>query len=400
MSAPLVLTGARVCTMAARDGFRPRTDHAIALRDGMIAWLGPHADLPGAFATAEKLDLEGRLVTPGLIDCHTHTVFAGSRANEFEQRLLGATYEDIARAGGGIRATVAATRAASPEALLAASLQRIDRMLARGVTTIEIKSGYGLDQETELKMLRCARSIPTQRSVRVRTSFLGAHSPPRDMAAGDYLDTICIPALRAAAADGLVNAVDGYCEAIAFSPAQIARLFDAARALDLPVRLHAEQLSNQGGAALAASYSALSADHLEHLDDNGVAAMAQAGTVAVLLPGAFYALRETQKPPIAKLRAAGIAIAIATDCNPGTSPLTDIGLAMNLAATLFGLTPEETLRGVTLNAARALGLSDCGQIAPGLRADLAVWDCADPAELTYLIGGAPLSKRIFTGKLC
>jgi imidazolonepropionase len=400
MTSPLVLTGARVCTMAAADGFRPLVDHAIALRRGVIAWLGPRADVPAEFAGAETIDVEGRLVTPGLIDCHTHSVYAGSRAHEFEQRLHGATYEDIARAGGGIRATVTATRAASPADLLGASLQRVDRMLACGVTTLEIKSGYGLDHETELKMLRCARAIEAHRSVRVRTSFLGAHTPPRDMAADAYLDEICLPALRAATAEGLVDAVDGYCEAIAFSRPQIARLFEAAHALGLPVRLHAEQLSNQGGAALAASYNALCADHLEYLDDDGVAALAQSKTVAVLLPGAFYALRETQKPPIAKLRAAGVAIAIATDCNPGTSPLTDINLAMNMAATLFGLTPEETLRGVTLHAARALGLSDCGQIAPGLRADLAVWDCADPAELTYLIGRAPLSRRIFAGAPC
>lgn len=400
MTAPLVLRHGSVCTMTSGEGYVPLADHAIAMADGRIAWIGPSADLPTIFADAAMIDLADRLVTPGLIDCHTHVVFAGSRAPEFEQRLHGASYEDIARAGGGIRSTVAATRAAPAQALLDATLRRIDRMLACGVTALDIKSGYGLDHDTELKMLRCARAIESHRSVRVRTSFLGAHTPPKDISADAYIDDICIPALQAAAAGGLVDVVDGYCEAIAFSPAQIQRLFDAAQRLGLAVRLHAEQLSNQGGAALAAHYGALSADHLEYLDDAGIAAMARAGTVAVLLPGAFYALRETQKPPVAKLRAAGVAIAIATDCNPGTSPLTDLGLAMNMAATLFGLTPEETLRGVTQHAARALGLSDCGTLAPGLRADLAVWNCADPAELTYLIGGAPVAMRIFAGVVC
>ena len=400
MTAPLVLRNARVCTMTMNGGYRPRADFAIAMVGSRIGWIGAAHDLPPGFADAESIDLAGRLVTPGMIDCHTHCVYAGSRAAEFDQRLNGATYEEISRRGGGIRSTVGATRAATDEDLLAQSLRRIDRLIASGVTCLEIKSGYGLDRDTELKMLRCARAIETRRPVRIRTSFLGAHTPPKGLNADAYIDRICIPTLQAAAGEGLVDAVDGYCEAIAFSPAQIARVFDAARDLGLPVRLHAEQLSNQGGAALAARYGALCADHLEYLDASGIDAMAQAGTVAVLLPGAYYALRESQKPPIQMLRTAGVRMALASDCNPGTSPITDIGLAMNMAATLFGLTPEETLRAVTENAARALGLSDCGQLAPGYRADIAVWDCADPAELTYLIGGAPLAMRFFGGRAC
>lgn len=400
MSAHFVLRNARICTMDPEDGYRPRADLAIAVAGSQISWIGAAQDLPPAFADGETIDLAGRLVTPGLIDCHTHCVYAGTRATEFEQRLHGASYEEISRRGGGIRSTVGATRAATEEDLLAQTLRRIDRLIASGVTCIEVKSGYGLDRDTELKMLRCARAIEAHRPVRIRTSFLGAHTPPRDMSADAYIDAICIPTLQAAAGEGLVDAVDGYCEAIAFSPTQIARVFDAAVDLGLPVRLHAEQLSNQGGAALAARYGALCADHLEFLDADGAEAMAQAGTVAVLLPGAFYALRESQKPPIHLLRGAGIRIALASDCNPGTSPMTDIGLAMNMAATLFGLTPEETLRGVTENATRALGLSDCGRLAPGWRADIAVWDCADPAELTYSIGGAPLAMRFFGGRKC
>jgi imidazolonepropionase len=338
----------------------------------------------------------GRLVTPALIDCHTHVVFGGHRAVEFEMRLQGASYEEVARAGGGIVSTVRATRGASEAQLLALALPRVDQMLAEGVGTIEVKSGYGLDRDTELRMLRVARRIATERAVTVHTTFLGAHAIPADYAgrADDYLTEQVIPALHAAHAEGLVDAVDGFCEGIAFSPAQIGRVFAEAAALDLPVKLHAEQLSNLHGAALAARHGALSADHLEYLDAEGAAAMAQAGTVAVILPGAFYALRETQAPPIQLLRDHGVPMAVATDCNPGTSPMTSLCLAMNMACTLFRLTPEEALLGTTAHAARALGLADRGRIAPGLRADLAVWQAGHPAELSYRIGFNPLFRRV------
>ncbi len=395
-----VLTGARLATLAGDGGYQPVPAGAIVVDDGRIQYCGPAAALPAQFRGEHSLSLDGRLVTPGLIDCHTHLVYAGSRAREFERRQLGASYEDIARAGGGIASTVAATRAASEAELTAASLARLDRMLAQGITTVEIKSGYGLDRDTELKMLRCARALTQARAVGIRTTFLGAHAIPAGMDGDAYLDDICLPALHAAAAAGLVDAVDGYCERIAFNTVQIGRLFDAARALGLPVKLHAEQLSNLGASALAARFGALSVDHLEYLDEAGVAAVATAGTAAVLLPGAFYALRETQQPPIELLRKAGVPLAIATDCNPGTSPMTSILLAMNMAATLFGLTPEECLRGVTQNAARALGLSDRGVLAPGMRADLAVWDVDDPAELSYRIGDAPLHARFVEGVAC
>jgi imidazolonepropionase len=368
---------------------------AVVIRAGRIAWAGPEADLPATGLPTR--DLGGRLVTPALIDCHTHVVFGGDRAREFELRLEGASYAEIARAGGGIAATVAATRAADEAALLASALPRIDALLAEGVATIEIKSGYGLDTETELRMLRAARRIAADRPVRVRTSFLGAHAVPAGEDADAYIDRTCIPALRRAQAEGLADAVDAFCESIAFTPEQVARVFDAARALGLPVKLHAEQLSNLGGAALAARHGALSADHLEYLDEPGVRAMAEAGTVAVLLPGAFYTLRETQAPPVELLRAHGVPIAVATDCNPGSSPLASILLAMNMACTLFRLTPEEALSGATREAARALGLADCGRIAPGLRADLAVWDVAQPAELAYRMGFNPLQERLFAG---
>jgi imidazolonepropionase len=304
----------------------------------------------------------------------------------------------VARAGGGIVSTVRATREADEAALLAGALPRVDAMLAEGVATIEIKSGYGLDTETELRMLRVAREIGRVRPVRVVTSFLGAHAVPAGSGADAYIDEVCIPTLREAQAQGLVDAVDGFCEGIAFSPAQIARVFDAARGLGLPVKLHAEQLSNLGGATLAASYGALSADHVEYIDEAGVAAMAAAGTVAVILPGAFYTLRETQAPPIALFRAHGVPMAVATDCNPGSAPMTSLLLAMNMACTLFRLTPEEALAGATRVAARALGLTDCGVIAPGMRADLAAWDLDHPAELAYRIGFNPLHTRIFGGR--
>jgi imidazolonepropionase len=340
------------------------------------------------------------VVTPGLIDCHTHLIYAGSRAREFEMRLTGASYEDIMRAGGGIFSTVQATRAASEEELLARALTRLDRLIAEGVTTVEIKSGYGLDVETELRMLRVARSIEAHRDISVRTTFLGAHAIPKGLNADDYLSQVCLPALEQAASEGLVDAVDGFCEGIAFSPAQIERVFEHAARLGLKVKLHAEQLSNQRGAVLAAKHSALSADHLEYLCEDGVAAMADAGTVAVLLPGAFYSLGETQPPPTDALRKARVPISLATDCNPGSSPMTSLLLAMNMGARFFGLTPQECLEGVTLNAARALGLEDRGMLATGMRADLNIWDVTDPAELTYRIGNAPLKQRIFAGKPC
>jgi imidazolonepropionase len=374
---------------------------ALVVKDGHIAWVGPQGEIPCGFAGLPETGLENRLVTPGLIDCHTHVVFAGNRAAEFEMRLNGASYEEIARAGGGINSTVRATRQASGQDLVASALPRIDAMLAEGVTTIEIKSGYGLDGDTELGMLRAARAIAKQRPVRILTTFLGAHAVPPDYAgrADAYLDDVCIPALRAANAENLVDAVDGFCESIALSPAQIARLFDAAKALGLPVKLHAEQLSNLGGAKLAASYGALSADHLEHLDEAGVAAMARSGTVAVILPGAFYTLRETKLPPIALLRQHGVPMALATDCNPGSSPMTSLLLAMNMGCTLFRMTPLEALQGVTTHAAKALGLTDCGVIAAGKRADLAVWSVEHPAELSYRIGFNPLFMRIAGGAL-
>jgi imidazolonepropionase len=327
-------------------------------------------------------------------------VFGGDRAREFEMRLEGATYEALARAGGGIMSTVRATREADEATLLAGALARVDALIAEGVTTVEIKSGYGLDRDTELRMLRVARAIAGARPIRVRTSFLGAHAVPPDTEADTYIDDACIPTLRAAHAEGLVDAVDAFCEGIAFDTAQVARVFEAARALGLPVKIHAEQLSNLGGARLAASFDGLSADHLEYLDETGTAAMAAAGTVATILPGAFYTLRETQAPPIDLLRRHAVPMAVATDCNPGSSPLASILLAMNMACTLFRLTPEEALAGATRVAARALGLTDCGTITPGLRADLAVWNAAHPAELAYRIGFYPLAERIVAGTPC
>ncbi|MGR3802789.1 imidazolonepropionase [Marinibacterium profundimaris] len=372
-------------------------DAAIGVAGGRIIWVGRREELPQDIAKSDPVDMGGRLVTPGLIDCHTHLVHGGNRAVEFEMRLNGASYEEVARAGGGIVSTVTATRAANEEALLLDALRRADALIAEGVTTLEIKSGYGLDFETELRMLRVARAVAARRPVRVKTSFLGAHAVPAEYKGREdaYLEEICIPALRAAQAEGLVDAVDGFCEGIAFSPAQIARVFDVAQELGLPVKLHAEQLSNLGGAAMAAGYGALSADHIEYLDVPGVAAMARAGTVAVLLPGAFYTLHETQAPPVQALRDHGVPIALATDANPGSSPLTSLLLTMNMGCTLFRLTPEEALRGVTVNAARALGLAEVGTIAPGQRADLAVWDIEHPAELAYRIGFNPLHSRIF-----
>lgn len=374
---------------------------AIAVDGGKIIWVGAESDLPPEYGMAPRRDMGGRLVTPGLIDCHTHIVFGGDRAREFEMRLEGASYEEIARAGGGILSSVCATRAASEDELLASALPRVDALLAEGVTTLEIKSGYGLEIETELKMLRVARRIGKERKVTVRTSWLAAHALPpeyRDDRAG-YLREVVIGGMDRAHAEGLVDAVDGFCEGIAFSRAEMAGVFDHAAAFGLPVKLHAEQLSDLGGAAMAAEHSAISADHLEYLGADGIAAMARAGTVAVLLPGAFYTLRETKLPPVQALREAGVPMALATDCNPGTSPLTSLLLTMNMGATLFRMTPSECLAGVTLHAAGALGLSDRGAIALGQRADLAVWDISYPAELSYRIGFNPLHARIIGGEI-
>lgn len=371
----------------------------VAARDGRVVYAGP-ADAAPALDAGHIVDCAGRLVTPGLVDCHTHIVHAGNRAREFEMRLAGASYEEIARTGGGIVSTTAATRAASVDALIAETLPRLDALIGDGVTTIEVKSGYGLALDAERRQLQAARQLADHRSIRVSTSFLGAHAVPAEYRgrADDYVELVCTEMLPALAAEGLVDAVDGFCETIGFTPAQITRVFDAARALGLPVRLHAEQLSNAGGSALAARYGALSADHLEHLDAAGVAALAAAGTVAVLLPGAFYFMRETQRPPIAALRAAGVPIAIATDCNPGTSPLSSLLMAMNMGATLFGLTVEECWRGVTVNAARALGLADeIGTLEAGKACDLAIWNAGTPAELISSMGLKLLHARIRSG---
>jgi imidazolonepropionase len=397
-ASPKLLTNLNVATMTdAPTPYGLMSDAAIALQDGLITWVGKAEEIPENLQDAESVDLGGRLVTPGLIDCHTHLVHGGNRAAEFEMRLNGASYEEVARAGGGIISTVRATRSASADELLQSALRRADALIAEGVTTLEIKSGYGLDVDTELRMLRVAREVGNNRAIRVRTSFLGAHAIPADYKdrADAYIDEVCIPTLRQAHDEGLVDAVDGFCEGIAFSTDQIARVFEVARELGLPVKLHAEQLSNLGGAALAARHGALSADHLEYLDEDGVQAMADAGTVAVLLPGAFYTLRETQVPPVQSLREHGVPIALATDANPGSSPLTSLLLAMNMGCTLFRLTPEEALRAVTVHAARAMGLTDVGTIAPGQRAELAVWDVKQPSELAYRIGFNPLHTRIF-----
>jgi imidazolonepropionase len=375
---------------------------ALAVADGAIAWIGPAADLPAPYGKLARRvhDACGQWITPGLMDCHTHLVYGGNRAREFEMRLQGASYEAIAREGGGILSTVAATRAASAEDLLAASAPRLAALAAEGVTTVEIKSGYGLDVETELKQLRVARQLGEIHGVTVRTTFLGAHALPNEFAGrpDDYIDFVCAESLPAAAQAGLVDAVDAFCESIAFSPAQTARVFDAATALGLPVKLHADQLSDLGGAALAAGFGALSADHLEYTGVSGARAMAGAGTVAVLLPGAFYTLRETRLPPVDLFREHGVAIAIATDCNPGSSPATSILMMLNMACTLFRMTPEEALAGATRNAAQALGMGDSrGILAPGMVADLCLWDVAEPAELAYRIGFNPLSRTVRKG---
>ncbi|SEI08807.1 imidazolonepropionase [Paracoccus alkenifer] len=395
-----ILRNAAVVVMDADSaGYRVDRGQAIAMDGGLIAWAGADSDLPGEYADAPSTDLGGRVVTPGLVDCHTHIVFGGDRAREFEMRLEGASYEEIARAGGGILSSVRDTRAADEETLLARALPRVDHLLAEGVTTLEIKSGYGLDVDSELKMLRVAREIGRQRPVNVITTWLAAHALPPEYSdrRAAYISDVVIAGMERAHAEGLIDAVDGFCEGIAFSVDEMQQVFDHAAKLGLRIKLHAEQLSDLGGAAMAARNGAISADHLEFLGQDGIDAMAEHGTVAVLLPGAYYTLRETQLPPIQPLRDAGVPIALATDCNPGTSPVTSILLTMNMGATLFRMTPAECLRGVTLNGARALGLSDRGRIAPGLRADLAVWDIAHPAELSYRVGFNPLYARILGG---
>jgi imidazolonepropionase len=397
----MILTNATIATLADNASFGVIEDGAIVLEGARIAWVGKASGIPPEHARQVETDLGGRLVTPGLIDCHTHVVFGGNRAAEFELRLNGASYEEVAKAGGGIVSTVKATRAASEEALLADALRRVDALIGEGVTLIEVKSGYGLDIETELKMLRVARAIGDARPVEVRTSFLGAHATPADYKGRDdaYIDEVAIPALRAAHGAGLVDAVDGFCEGIAFSPKQIERVFKVSHELGLPVKLHAEQLSNIGGTALAAKYGALSADHVEYATEEDAKALAASGTVATILPGAFYTIRETQAPPIQAFRDHGVPMALATDCNPGSSPLTSLLLTMNMGCTLFRMTPLEALLGVTAHAARALGCTDRGRIVPGHRADLAVWDVETPAELAYRIGFNPLHNRIFGGQL-
>ena len=399
MTDRLLITNVSIARMDAKDsGYGLLCDGALLIDGDRIGWVGRAKDVDPGLRDTPQLDGNGCVLTPALIDCHTHIVHGGNRAREFEMRLEGASYEDISRAGGGIISTVMATREADEETLLAEALKRADALIAEGVGVIEIKSGYGLDLETELKMLRVARSIGGARPVRIATSFLGAHAVPRGMDADDYIDTVCIPALEAAHGEGLVDAVDGFCEGIAFDTAQIARLFDKARQLELPVKLHAEQLSNIGGTRLAADFGALSADHIEYADEMDAVALATSGSVAVLLPGAFYTLHETQKPPIEAFRRHQVPMAVATDWNPGSSPLGSLRLAMNMACTLFGLTPAEALAGTTRNAARALGLDDCGVIAPGMRADLALWEVKDPAELSCSFGVNTLKARFFGGK--
>lgn len=386
--------GGCLATLAGERGWGLVADGALLVGDdGVLQWVGPSADAPPA---DEVVELHGALVTPGLVDCHTHLVYGGNRAGEFEMRLHGVSYADIARAGGGIKSTVAATRAATEDELLASATRRARALLAEGVTTLEVKSGYGLNAATEARMLRVARRLAGL-GVDVRTTYLAAHAlPPEFSDADDYIDAVCqwLPALHR---EGLVDAVDAFCEHIAFSPAQVARVFDTAQRLGLPVKLHAEQLSDQGGAQLAAAYRALSCDHLEHLSAEGVRAMAEAGTVAVLLPGAFYALRETQLPPLAALREAGVPVAIATDHNPGSSPTLSPLLMLNMACVLFSMTPEEALRGLTVHGARALGLRDRGQLVAGQRADFCIWDGGHPRELAACFGHNPLIERVVMG---
>jgi imidazolonepropionase len=389
----VLLSNLSIATMV--DGYGLIEKGAVAIEKGVIKSVGPDT------SEGDAVDCGGRLVTPGLIDCHTHLVYGGNRASEFEQRLNGATYADIAKAGGGIMSTVRATRAASEAVLLESALRRLESLLAEGVTTIEIKSGYGLDVETEMKMLRVARKLGTLRPVDVKTTFLGAHTFPQEYKENHegYVSIVCDQALPRIVSEDLADAVDAFCESIAFSVEETKSVFKAARAFNLPVKLHAEQLSNLGGTKLAARFNALSVDHIEYLDEEGVESISKSGTVAVLLPGAFYYLREKQAPPVAALRQHKIPIAIATDLNPGSSPVHSLLATINMACVLFGLTPEEALLGVTANAARALGLKDRGTIAPGQKADLVLWDVTRPGDLAYPLGFNPLAAVIRNGEL-
>jgi imidazolonepropionase len=402
MTFDTIWTNARLATMTeGQPGLGVIENACIAAKDGRIAFVGAAADLPANADVAERIDCGGRWITPGLVDCHTHLVYGGHRANEFAMRLEGATYEEISRAGGGIASSMTSTRAASEAQLVASGLKRLDHLIAEGVTTVEIKSGYGLDKETEIRCLRAARQLGRERDISVITTFLGAHAMPPE-AKGDkdaYIDGVIRNTLPAVAELKLADAVDAFCEGIAFSPEQTARLFDAAKTYGLPVKLHADQLSNLHGAKLAANYGALSADHLEHTDEDGVIALTKAGTVAVVLPGAYYTLRETQAPPIAFFRKHGTHLALATDSNPGTSPLTSLLLTMNMGATLFRMTVDECLVGVTREGARALGkLGDIGTLEVGKSCDLAIWDIEIPAELVYRVGFNPLHARVRQGR--
>ncbi len=396
----LLLTNVRIATMRDGEGYGAIPAAALGIRGGIIAFAGASHDVPRDATATHVIDAQRRWATPGLIDCHTHVVYGGNRAGEFEQRLEGASYADIARAGGGIRSTVAATRAANDEALTAASAPRLCAMIDDGATTVEIKSGYGLDTANELKQLRVARALGAMLDVDVKTTLLAAHALPQEYAdrADAYIDYVCGETIPAAAREGVADAVDAFCETIGFTARQTRRVFEAARAHRLPVKLHADQLSDTEGARIAADFGALSADHLEYTNDAGIAAMAKAGTIAVLLPGAFYALRETRVPPIDGLREHGVPIAISTDCNPGTSPATSLPLMMSMACTLFRLTPSEALAGVTRNAARALGLADRGTLTVGQRADLALWNIDEPAELAYRIGARACAGVIRAGR--
>lgn len=394
--ASFLLKNAAVASFAGAEPYGLIENGAVLVENGQIRWVGPAAQAPAA---DKAYDLQGRLVTPGLIDCHSHIIYGGSRAHEFEMRLNGATYVDIAKAGGGILSTVKATRAASEDELVAQALPRLDALIAEGVTTLEVKSGYGLETKSEITMLKAARKLGEARPVDIITTFLGAHALPpeyKENRAG-YLKLVCEEMLPAMV--GLADAVDAFCENIAFSVEETAQVFEAARKLGLPVKLHAEQLTNMGGSRMAAGFGALSVDHVEYLDQDGIDSIAQSGTVAVLLPGAFYYLREKQSPPVAGLRAANVPMAVATDLNPGTSPVHSLLTAMNMACVLFGLTPEEALRGTTLNAARALGLKDRGQIAPGMKADLAIWNTDRPGNLSYPLGLNPCAAVIRNGSL-
>ncbi|WP_300526765.1 imidazolonepropionase [Maricaulis sp.] len=396
-----LLTDVNLATMVSDDagGLAEVHDGALGIIGDRIAFAGPRAEAPGD--AIETIGLDGRWVTPALVDCHTHLVFAGDRSDEFKRRLDGESYEEIARSGGGIARTVRETRKAGAAELAAAALSRLDQLAQEGVGTVEIKSGYGLEFESELAMLKAARACGLASGLRVVTTLLAAHAVPAEFAgrADDYIDDVCLPLIREAAREGLADAVDAYCESIAFSADQTRRVFAAARDAGLPVKLHADQFSDSGGAALAAEFGALSADHLEYTSEQGVAALAQAGSVAVLLPGAFYTLRETQYPPIASLRQRGVAMAVATDANPGSSPLVSLLTAANMACTLFSLTVDEALAGITREGARALGLErDIGTIETGKRADLAIWDVTHPAELIQWIGHRPLHARILSGE--